>query len=78
MAKLDKPNAAEVLALSRGLESAVAQAGRLTETQELLLRAICLSMTGFPATIGAPAITPTELAEALAERTPRSRRASCN
>jgi hypothetical protein len=69
MAKLDQPDAAEVYALSRGIESAASQGGQLTDTQALLLQAICVSMTGFEATIGAPPIEPAGLAEALAERT---------
>jgi hypothetical protein len=70
MAKLTIPDEAEVLALSRGIESAVAPSGGLTETQQMLLRAICVSMTGFPATLGGPPMTPTEFAQSLSERTP--------
>jgi hypothetical protein len=55
--------------LSRGIESAVSPTGGLTETQQLLLRAICLSMTGYPATLGAPSMTAVEFAEGLAHRT---------
>jgi hypothetical protein len=63
------PDATEVYALSRGVESAVAQAGSLTETQRLLMRAVFVSMTGFPATLGAAPMTPHELAQTLANRT---------
>jgi hypothetical protein len=65
---LDPPDAAEVLVLSRGIESAVAEAGHLTETQQLLLQAICHSMTGYPATLGAAPMTPGEFADALSKR----------
>jgi len=68
-ANLAPPDAAEVLALSRGIASAVAPAGGLTETQQLLMRAVFVSMTGLPPTPGAPALTPTGLAESLAHRT---------
>jgi hypothetical protein len=65
---LDPPDAAEVLVLSRGIESAVSQAGLLTETQQLLLGAICHSMTGYAATLGAAPMTAQEFAEALSNR----------
>jgi hypothetical protein len=65
---LEPPDAAEVFILSRGIESAVTEGGVLTETQQLLLQAICHSMTGHSATIGAPPITPEEFAQALSNR----------
>ena len=63
------PTATEVYALSRGVESAIAPPGGVTETQQLLMRAIFVSMTTFPATLGAPAMTAAELALTLSDRT---------
>ena len=68
-AKLTPPDAAEVELLSRGVVTAVTPAGGMTETQLLLLRAVFMAMTGFPATLGAPELDPEGLAQALALRT---------
>jgi hypothetical protein len=68
-ANLTPPDAGEVFALSRGVASAVAPAGGLTQTQRLLMASVFAAMTGHPATLDAPAMTPEELARALAHRT---------
>jgi len=67
--KDQSPDAAEVLILSRGLRSAAGQSGLLTDTQRLLLSAICSAMTGYTATLDAPLIGPSEFADALSART---------
>jgi hypothetical protein len=68
-ADLTAPDAAEVELISRGVVTAVTPSGGLTETQLLLLRAVFVAMTGFPATVGAPELDPGGLAEGLARRT---------
>lgn len=68
-ADLAAPDAAEVEILSRGIESATSPAGGLTDTQRLLLAAICRAMTGYPPAKGASPIEPAEFAAALSRRT---------
>jgi hypothetical protein len=68
-ADLTAPDAAEVELISRGVVTAVTPSGGLTETQLLLLRAVFVAMTGFPATVDAPELDPGGLAEGLARRT---------
>jgi hypothetical protein len=67
-ANLDVPDSAEVAVVSRGVATAAAPAGGLTETQQLLLRSVMLAMTGHPATLDQPPINAAELAEALRNR----------
>jgi hypothetical protein len=68
-ANLEPPDAAEVAVLSRGVLSAVTPPGGLTETQRLLTSAVFIAMTGYPATLDAPPIEPTEFATRLSPRT---------
>ena len=68
-ANLSPPDADEVEVISRGIESASAPASGLTDTQRLLLSAICIAMTGHPASPDAPPIGPGEFAAALSART---------
>ena len=68
-ANLSPPDAGEVEIISRGIESASAPAGGLTDTQRLLLSAVCIAMTGYPAKANAPPVQPDEFAVALAART---------
>jgi len=68
-ADLRPPDAVEVAVLSRGLVTAVAPPGGLTETQRLLLRSVVVAMTGHAATLDGPAIGPERFAEQLGRRT---------
>ena len=68
-ANLAPPDAAEVYALSRGVASAVAPDGGLTPTQQFLMRAVFVAMTGYPATLEGPTVTPADLAQSLSRRT---------
>jgi hypothetical protein len=68
-ANMAPPDADEVYALSRGVATAVAPDGGLTDTQQLLMRAVFAAMTGHPATLDAPSITPEAFAACLASRT---------
>jgi hypothetical protein len=63
------PDAAEVVVLSRGVVSAVSPTGGLTETQQLLMRAVFAAMTGYPATLSGPPIGPELFAQCLSHRT---------
>ena len=65
---LHPPTAEEVLLLSRGMMSAVAGPAGLSQTQHLLIGAVCHAMTGFPAAFDTEPITPEEFAHALARR----------
>jgi hypothetical protein len=69
VANLSPPGAAEVRILSRGVASAVTPPGGLTETQHLLMGAVFVAMTGFPATFDDPPVEPDAFAVLLARRT---------
>src|SRR5579884_389182 len=66
--KLTRPDVAEVQVLSRGIASAVAPRGGLTETQKLLMQALFRSMTGYPATFDHTPADPAWFAQCLAAR----------
>ena len=62
------PDAAEVLALSRGILGVVAPEGGLTELQRILIEAVVSAMTGFAPDLGAEPVPPEEFAQYLAAR----------
>jgi hypothetical protein len=62
------PDADEVAVLSRGVRSAVTPDSGLTPTQDLLLDALFVSMTGYSATAGADPVDPIAFGRALARR----------
>src|SRR5262245_42311153 len=68
-ARLTPPDAAEVLILSRGVATAVAPAGGLTDTQRRLMQALFKSMTGHPATTSTASAEPQWFARCLQTRT---------
>jgi hypothetical protein len=65
---LHPPDAAEVLLLARGVVAATTPAGGLTAVQRVLIAALFEAMTGYPAELDAPPLSPAELAEGLAAR----------
>jgi hypothetical protein len=65
---LDRPGAAEVAFLSRGVLSAIEPAGGHTQLQAVLMEATFEAMTGFPADLGAPPISPAEFGSGMARR----------
>jgi hypothetical protein len=73
LANLSPPDQAEVDILSRGIKSATSPPEGLTDTQRLLLSAICMAMTGHPARLDLPTIEPDAFATALSPRTPEFR-----
>ena len=62
------PDAAEVLALSRGLLGVVAPDGGLTTLQRLLIEAVVSAMTGLSPDLSAEPVSPEAFAEVLALR----------
>ncbi len=62
------PDAAEVLALSRGVLGVVAPQGGLTELQRILIEAVVSAMTGFAPDLAAEPVPPEEFAQSLADR----------
>ncbi len=62
------PDAAEVLALSRGVLGVVAPDGGLTTLQRLLIEAVVSAMTGIAPDLSAEPLSPEAFAEALALR----------
>src|SRR5262249_38971876 len=66
---LARPDADEVAAVARGVASAVAPAGGLTDFQRILIEAVFHAMTGYPVQLGAyPPTTAQEFATVLARR----------
>ena len=65
---LAPPTAEEVLLISRGMMSATAGPAGLSQTQHLLIAAICHAMTGFPASFDAEPITAEDFGIGLAHR----------
>ena len=65
---LEPPGPDEGALLSRGVTSAVAPPTGLTDIQRLLTEAMFAAMTGYPATLDAPPITPAAFADGLAPR----------
>jgi hypothetical protein len=65
---LQPPSAAEVLALSRGVVSAVADGGELSPLQQLLIGAVFRAMTDHDAVLDGAPMTPAEFAACLADR----------
>ena len=65
---LEPPTADEVRHISQGMMSATTGPDGPTETQQLLIDAVCHAMTGFPAASGTERVTPEEFALGLARR----------
>jgi hypothetical protein len=64
----DPPDIDEVFLLSRGITSAVAPPGGLTELQRVFLASLFDAMTGHPVVLDAPSIEPEAFAECFATR----------
>jgi hypothetical protein len=62
------PDAAEVLALSRGILGVVAPEGGITGLQRILIEALVTAMTGFPPDLAADPVDPEEFARIMAPR----------
>ena len=65
---LTPPDAAEVAILNRGVVSAVSGPSGLTQLQDLVIRAMFHSMTGFDVDTACQPITPEQFATDLARR----------
>jgi hypothetical protein len=65
---LHPPDAEEVRVISAGVAGAVTPVSGMSDTQRLLMKAVFLAMTGYPATLDQPTMGSEDLARALSSR----------